>query len=282
MRLGGLRCQVISDGRCKFDAGVMFGIVPRALWTRRAKPDRRNRLSFGLNCLLIRTPRRNILVDNGVGPKEPPQTKALFGLGPSRLLRGLKAVGLGPGDINTVVLTHLHWDHAGGSTYLDRKSGETIPTFPRATYLVQRASWEEATHANERNTAGYHRDDFMPVFERGLVKLLDGDEEVAPGVDALVTGGHAPGHQVVTVTQGDQRLCFLGDLIPSHLHLPLPYVSAYDEFPLASLDYRRQLLERAARERWLLIFQHDLGQLCGTVTAGPRGYQFTPSEWGED
>lgn len=282
MRLGDLRCQIVSDGRCKFDAGVMFGVVPRVLWARKAKPDRRNRLSFGLNCLLIRAPGRIILVDNGIGPKEPPRTKDIYGLRASRLLRGLKAAGVAPADIDTVVITHLHWDHAGGSTYVDKASGQALPTFPRASYLVQRASWDEATHPNERNSAGYHQDDFMPVFERGLLKLLDGDEQVAPGVETLLSGGHAPGHQIVTIRQGGQTLCFLGDLVPSHHHLPLAYVSAYDEFPLTSLDFRRQLLDRAAREGWLLVFQHDLGEVCGRLAPGPRGHQFTPVPWGDD
>ncbi len=225
-------------------------------------PDRKNRVRLGLNCMLISTGSQNILIDTGFGAKEPPPIKEHYGLTTSRLLRELKDVGISPKDIHAVILTHLHFDHAGGCTRLDR-SGEAVPTFPRATYYVQRTAWEEAISPNERARAGYHTDDFLPLREQGQMALLDGDCEVLPGVCVHVTNGHTRGHQIVVVHCGGELVAFLGDLVPTIHHLGLPYITAFDYAPEETLEGKRAVLDRAEREGWMLIFSHSSDERAG-------------------
>jgi len=252
---GKYRLSLLSDGTARFDAGAAFGVVPKALWIRRVKPDRRNRVTFGLNCLLIQGHGKNILVDTGIGPKEPLRVKEIYGFRTSGLVRDLRGHGLTPKDIDLVILTHLHFDHCGGNTYTEG-SVVSAPTFPRAKYLVQREAWDEATHPNERTTAAYHQDDFLPIFEGRRLELVDGDAEVLPGIHLLVTNGHSRGHQVVKIESAGTTALFSGDLIPTPHHLPLPYIAAFDLFPLESMERKRELLAQAEEERWLLVFGH--------------------------
>lgn len=268
---------IFSDGNIKLDGGAMFGQVPRVLWEQKALPDRRNRISLGLNCLLIRNGSHCTLVDTGVGTKEPDKIKDRYGLGSSQLSKELRNRGLTPKDITGVILTHLHFDHAGGSTRLDR-AGEAVPTFPAAKYYIQRAAWEEATSPNERSRASYHSDDFLPLEERGQVCLLDGDSEVAPGVHVRVTGGHCEGHQMVLVNYGGERVAFMGDLVPPPHHLRLPYLTSYDRFPEETLEKKRELLEEAERCGWLIVFCHGSKERAGYIERRNGTLSFRPVE----
>ena len=268
---------ILSDGNIKLDGGAMFGPVPKALWEQLAPPDRRNRAAFGLNCLLIRNGEHCTLVDTGVGSKEPEKIKDHYGLGSSQLTRQLKNLGISPKEVTGVVLTHLHFDHAGGSTRLDR-SGEAVPPYPAATYYIQKAAWEEATHPNERNKASYHSDDFLPIKERGRVRLMDGDTEVAPGVLVKVTDGHTSGHQIVLVNYGGERVAFMGDLVPTLHHLRLPYITSFDRFPEDTLAIKRALLEEAEQSGWLLVFSHGLKERAGYLERRGGDLSFRPVE----
>ena len=268
---------IISDGNIKLDGGAMFGQVPRVLWEQKTLPDRRNRISLGLNCLLIRNGGRCTLVDTGVGSKEPDKIKDRYGLGSSQLAKELRNRGLTPKDITGVILTHLHFDHAGGSTRLDR-AGEAVPTFPAAKYYIQKADWEEAISPNERSKGSYHSDDFLPLEERGQLIMLDGDSEVAPGVHVRVTGGHSQGHQMVLVNYGGERVAFMGDLVPTPHHLRLPYVTSYDRFPEDTLEKKRALLEEAERCGWLIVFCHGSKERAGYIERRNGALSFRPVE----
>ena len=262
MRLGSLNVHVVSDGTFKMDAGALFGVVPKPLWERKVRADRRNRVQMGLNCLLIQSNGTNILVDTGVGKKEPDKLKDIYGISAGKLQRGLKQYGLTPKDIHMVILTHLHFDHVGGSTRFDSK-GNVVCTFPKAKYIVQRTDWEEAMNPNERNAAAYHRDDFEPLNEKGQLELIDGDSELVPGVLARITGGHSGGHQVIVVGNGRRKAAILGDLVSTNHHLPLAYIPAFDMYPMDTLKVKRDILEQAEDEGWLLIFSHDTEKVTG-------------------
>jgi glyoxylase-like metal-dependent hydrolase (beta-lactamase superfamily II) len=187
--------KLVSDGVMKIDGGAMFGLVPKTAWENCVTTDRKNRMSLGLNCLLLQVGGKNVLVDTGVGAREDDfedGSLSSLGLAPGRLLRGLRELGLGPQDIDAVVLSHLHFDHSGGCTRADR-SGNLTPTFSRATYYVQRACWEEACRPSERCSAVHRPENFRPVEEQGQMELLDGDVEIFPGLNVMVTGGHARG-----------------------------------------------------------------------------------------
>ena len=236
--------------------------MPKAIWNKLSSADARNRVTLGLNCLLIQAAGKAILVDAGVGTKHPRRRKDIFAIKAGELVDDLRVSGLGVDDIDLVALTHLHFDHAGGCTRLGY-GDRAVPSFPKATYLVQRAAWHEATHTTERTRAAYITEDFLPLEESKQLELLDGDTEIAPNVWLKVTGGHTSGHTMVFIESGDRRVACLGDVLPTHHHLPLPYITAWDVYPHETLSCKRQLLAQAEKEEWLLIFGHGVGLRSG-------------------
>ena len=247
--------KIISDGVIKKDGGSMFGPVPKMAWENSVVTDRKNRMTLGLNCVLFQVCGHNVLVDTGIGSKELDTDKETLGLVPSRLLKGLKNVGLTPKDIDAVILTHLHFDHSGGCTRLDR-AGNLVPTFPKAKYYVQGKCWNEACHPNERADDAHRSDNFLPIDKRGQLELLDGDAEILPGLNVVVTDGHALGHQMVMFNHGGERVVFLGDIVPTPHHLNLVAISAFDRSPEVTLQQKKDLLSQAERQGWLLVFSH--------------------------
>jgi glyoxylase-like metal-dependent hydrolase (beta-lactamase superfamily II) len=269
--------KIMSDGIIKYDGGTMFGPVPKVQWENKVPTDRRNRITLGLNSLLIQISGKNILVDAGVGSKELDGEKENFGLVPSRLLKGLKNVGISPKDVDGVILTHLHFDHSGGCTKLDRV-GSLVPTFPKATYYVQRECWEDACVPSERCQEVHRKEDFRPIEEKGQLELLDGDTEIFPGLLVRVTDGHSKGHQVVLLNHGGERIAFLGDLVPTPHHLYMAAISAFDQFPQDTLERKRDLLNQAEKEGWLLIFSHGHAQKAGYLEKRNGGSYLRPVE----
>ena len=270
MKLGAFDIQPVTDGRFRLDGGAMFGVVPKVLWEKCCQPDEQNRISLGLNCLLIRTGRKNILVDTGLGDKEDAKFQEMFAVERIPTLRdSLKMQGLQPEDIHIVVNTHLHFDHAGGNTV--RENGAIVPTFPRAKYFVQRGEYEDAARANERTRASYRRENFTPVAHVDQWEFLDGETELLPGVSVVVTEGHTRHHQSIKIESEGQVAFYLGDLIPTVSHLPLPYIMGYDLYPLQTLETKRWVLDRALNENWLLVFEHDPRVLMGRVRKDIEG-----------
>ncbi len=256
----GLRVVTVEAGRLRLDGGAMFGVVPKPLWERRIPADERNRIPLAMRCLLIQTRDRNLLVDTGVGHKEEEKFERIYGIenegDPTRLEDGLRAWGVEPEGVDTVICTHLHFDHAGGCTVRD-ESGEVRPAFPDARYLIRRGEWEYAHRDNERIQASYLAHNFDPLEAAGQVEFVEEDVEVAPGVTLLHTPGHTPHHQSVRIDAGDDVLLYLADLVPTTAHIPLPWIMGYDVEPLVTLESKRELLTRAGEEGWILIFEHD-------------------------
>ena len=270
MKLGAFDIQPVTDGRFRLDGGAMFGVVPKILWERCCQPDDQNRISLGLNCLLIRAGRKNILVDTGLGDKEDAKFQEIFAVERIPTLRdSLKMQGLQPEDIHMVVNTHLHFDHAGGNTV--RENGAIVPTFTRAKYFVQRGEYEDAARANERTRASYRRENFTPVAHVDQWEFMDGETELVPGVSVVVTEGHTRHHQSIKIESEGQIAFYLGDLIPTVSHLPLPYIMGYDLYPLQTLETKRWVLDRALSENWLLVFEHDPRVLMGRVRKDIEG-----------
>ena len=270
MKLGAFDIQPVTDGRFRLDGGAMFGVVPKILWEKCCQPDEQNRITLGLNCLLIRAGRKNILVDTGLGDKEDAKFQEMFAVERIPTLRdSLKMQGLAPEDIHMVVNTHLHFDHAGGNTV--RENGAIVPTFPRAKYFVQRGEYEDAARANERTRASYRRENFTPVAHVDQWEFMDGETELVPGVSVVVTEGHTRHHQSIKIESEGQIAFYLGDLIPTVSHLPLPYIMGYDLYPLQTLETKRWVLDRAVSENWLLVFEHDPRVLMGRVRKDIEG-----------
>lgn len=269
---------LVTDGTIKTDGGTVFGQLTKSQWEQMSPPDRRNRISLGLNCLVIRNGDSCVLVDTGLGNKDPDQTKERFGLSRSNLLKNLRAMGLTARDITAVVLTHLHQEHSGGCTRLDR-SGEAVPTFPNATYFMQRKAWDEATNPNERACTHYHPEDFTPLKDRNQITLLDGDAEVAPGVRVRLTGGHCKGHQMVLVNHGGERVAFLGDLVPTSHHLEMGCISSTDTFPEDTLAIKKDLVAEAEKCGWLMVFCHGLDTRAGYLEKRNGAITFRPVDF---
>ena len=271
MKLGAFEIYPLSDGSFRLDGGAMFGVVPKALWQRCCAADELNRISLSLTCLLIRAHGKNILVDTGLGSKEDPRFKEMFAVDRTVSLElSLKRLGLSRDDIDLVINTHLHFDHAGGNT-MDNGSGTLVPAFPKARYVVQRGEYDDAVQANERTRASYRRDNFLPITEADRWDLLDGDTELLPGITAMVTQGHTRYHQGIKIESEGRTAFYLGDLIPTVCHLPLPYIMGYDLSPLQTLETKRWVLDRAFEEKWLLLFEHDPIVQAGRVRRDTEG-----------
>jgi glyoxylase-like metal-dependent hydrolase (beta-lactamase superfamily II) len=274
MKLGAFEIYPVSDGRFRLDGGAVFGVVPKVIWEKCCAADELNRIPLSLTCLLIRANGKNILVDTGLGSKEDDKFQRMFAVERTpTLLDSLKRLGVGREDIHMVINTHLHFDHAGGNT-IKEEDGTIRPTFPKAQYFIQHGEFEDAARTNERTKASYRRDNFTPIAHVNQWEFLHGDTEVLPGITAIVTAGHTRCHQSVKVESEGKAAFFLGDLIPTVSHLPLPYIMGYDLSPIQTLETKRWVLDRAFEQQWLLCFEHDPFVHAGHVHRNQEGKYF--------
>jgi len=254
--------KLLSDGTIKRDGGCMFGHLPKTSWENWIVTDRKNRMTLGLNCLLIQIAGKNIVVDTGVGSKDVDGMREDYGLGPSRLVKNLKSMGISTNQVDVVILTHLHFDHCGGCTKLDR-TGSLVPTFPKATHYVQKQCWDEAQNPSERFKDVYFERDFRPIEDSSQLELMDGDHEILPGLNVTLTNGPSTGHQIVMLNHGGERVAFMGDLVPTARHLDLASIPSFDQYPEETLEVKREVLNRAEKEGWLLVFSHGIDKKAG-------------------
>ena len=276
MRFGDLRVDLVPAGRFRLDGGSMFGVVPKALWSRTVPSDERNRIELAANCLLIRDGRRTILVETGMGEKWSEKERDIYAVrSEGGVLGELGRRGVEAASIDTVVLTHLHFDHAGGST-VALADGSLVPAFPGATYWVQAVEWEFATHRNERTRASYLARDFEPLQRDGRLRLVEGEAEVIPGVSLLPLPGHTPGMQGVLVKGGGRTALFPSDLVPTVAHLPIPYIMGFDCFPMTTLETKKRVLATAQREGWQLILGHEPEHPVGNLREAGGRMAFEP------
>ncbi|HEX2987804.1 MAG TPA: MBL fold metallo-hydrolase [Chloroflexota bacterium] len=258
VRLGDIDLALISDGLMRVDGGGMFGVVPRQMWEAKHAPDELNRVAIVANCLLIRDGEHTIVIDTGIGSKLRPRTMSIMGIESAGELPVLLAEqGVKPADVDIVINTHLHFDHAGGNTLL--QSGRAIPTFPNATYIAQRGEWEDATHPNERTRASYLAENLLPVWETGRLELIEGDTQITPHVRCVLTPGHTPNHQSILIESGEgERALYLADVAPLAVHMErLTWLAAYDLEPLRTMESKRRLQRQVVEDHTLLIFPHD-------------------------
>jgi glyoxylase-like metal-dependent hydrolase (beta-lactamase superfamily II) len=259
-KLGKFTLHTLDGGLVRLDGGAMFGVVPKPMWERRIPPDDVNRIPLAMRCLLVETPDALVLIDNAVGNKENQKFLDIYGIENqgvrTRLEESLKTAGFSVDDVDIMIDTHLHFDHAGGNTVRD-EDGQVSLTFQRAEYIVQRGEFEWAHKKNERTQASYFAHNFDPVQEAGRFRFVDGPADIIPGIRVVPTPGHTPHHQSVVITSEDETACFLADVVPTSAHLPLPWIMGYDVEPLVTLESKRSLLAQARTEKWLLVFEHD-------------------------
>jgi glyoxylase-like metal-dependent hydrolase (beta-lactamase superfamily II) len=271
--IGDLEIHLISDGIVKVDSGGAFGLVPRVLWSKVLAPDDQHRVPMVLTCLLVRAAGKTILVDTGLGSKLTRKLIAIWGLTrpTGTLIEGLARLGVGPEDVDIVINTHLHADHCAGNTVFNA-DGSATAAFPRARYVVQRREYEDATHPNERTRATYYPVNYEPLYQSGQLTLLDGDTEIVPGVTAVLTPGHTPGHQSVLFESGGHSALFVADLASYAVHFEkLGWMTAYDVEPLITLETKRHWQAWALETHGLLIFQHDTQIAAGHLVEEASG-----------
>jgi glyoxylase-like metal-dependent hydrolase (beta-lactamase superfamily II) len=280
-RVGALAVHAVEAGLQWLDGGAMFGVVPKPLWERRIAPDDANRIPLALRCLLVEAPEALVLIDTGIGNKDDERFHEIYGVAnagrPTRLEDGMRAAGFEPDDVDLVVSTHLHFDHAGGNT-VRREDGTVAPAFPEATYVVQRQEFEFAHRDNPRIRASYLAPNFDPVADAGLWRFVEGEATLTRGIRVIPTPGHTPHHQSVLVESDGETACFLADVCPTAAHLPLPWIMGYDLEPLVTLESKTGLWERARREGWLLVFEHDADVPWGRLDPGEERPTLLPSD----
>lgn len=256
MRLGDIEVRFLRGGEFRLDGGAMFGVVPRVLWEKKVPPDDRNRIRLAANSLLLRAGSKKILIETGNGTKWEPKLRDIYAIDQGDPLRdALAREGVQPQDLDLVINTHLHFDHAGGNTRM--VDGRAVSAFPKAKYIVQKAELEHAQHPTERDRASYFPENFLPVTQAGQWQLLDGDTEIIPGVSVAKIPGHNQDIQCVKISGGGKTICFIADLFPTRHHLSLPWIMAYDLYPLQTLETKRKWLADIVRKQWIVVFGHD-------------------------
>jgi glyoxylase-like metal-dependent hydrolase (beta-lactamase superfamily II) len=258
MQFGDYRVEVVPDTEFWLDGGAMFGVVPRSLWAKVCSPDDNNRIRMNMNCLYVDTGREKILIETGIGDKWSVKQAAMYGIRRERLLASslFEITGTTAEEITIVVNTHLHFDHAGGNTFL--KTGkDAAPTFPNARYFVSKEEFEHAESPHERDRASYLPENWQPLLRSGQLELKPPDYEVVPGLFMETVTGHSRTMQCVRLVSGDQTLFGFADLVPMRAHLSLPWIMGYDLYPVETLEAKKRLLPKAAREGWLCLFYHD-------------------------
>lgn len=255
---GELELVSLLDRHFKLDGGAMFGVVPKTLWQRRTQADERNRISMGMRPLLVRFPNGPLtIVDAGAGEKMDPKLQEIYAFERDENLdASLAAADVRPEDIEIVLASHLHFDHAGGFTRPDA-SGAVVPRFPNARYVINRGEWEDATHPHERNRASYFAENYVPLLDAGVVQFTEGDVEITPGIRVRRTGGHTQFHQIVYIESGGRTAVFAADLMPSIAHVDVPWIMAYDLYPMDTLAFKRAFVREAVEREYLIFFEHD-------------------------
>jgi glyoxylase-like metal-dependent hydrolase (beta-lactamase superfamily II) len=256
MHFGEIEVRYLDGGRFGLDGGAMFGVVPKVLWEKKSPPDEKNRIRMCANSLLVRTHGKNVLIETGNGTKWDPKQRAIYGVQDGDpLMDALARTGVKPDQINLVINTHLHFDHAGGNTRI--VNDRVLPTFRHARYVVQRGELEHAMNPTERDHASYFPDNFAPISKEGLWDLVEGNTGILPGISVARIPGHNADIQAVIISGGGKTLAFVADLLPTRHHIPLPWIMAYDLYPLQTLETKRQWIPRLLNEGWIVVFGHD-------------------------
>ena len=252
--IGDFELTVFSDGNYHLDGGTFFGVIPKIMWEKKMKPDEKNRIPTGLNSLLVRTGKQNVLIETGIGNKLSERMVKFYGQ-PAELLNNMHYAGVAPDDIEIVINTHLHFDHCGWNTV--RRTERVVATFPKANYYVQEGEWQHARKQFERDRISYISENYDPLIETGQMELLRGDREIVPGISVRVFSGHTAHMQAVIIESGGRKACYISDLIPTRAHIDITWGMAFDLFPMDTIESKKKYYAEAIPGKWLTIFTHD-------------------------
>lgn len=254
MKLGDLEFHVLVDGYVSLDGGAMFGVIPKVMWEKKIPSDGRNRIQLAMNCLLVHAGGKRILVETGIGAKMSAKLRDIYGVEGPFVNDRLKDHGLHPSEIDIVINTHLHFDHCGGNTRLEKD--KVVAVYPNAKYVVQRGEFEHAKHPTERDRASYMEENYVPLSSAKLA-LLEADRAIAPGVELIRIPGHTANMQCVKLTGGGKTAFFLADLVPTTAHLALPWIMSFDLYPMTTLENKKKWIPELVKEGWIALFCHD-------------------------
>ena len=269
-----MKIYTINTGNFKLDGGAMFGVVPKVIWNKLNPADENNLCPWAMRCMLIEDDKRLILIDNGVGNKQDEKFFGHYHLhGNDSLDKSLKQLGFDHSDITDVILTHLHFDHCGGS--IVRKNDSLVPAFPNAVYWSNERHWQWATEPNDREKACFLKENILPIKESGQLRMVripeTGNAYFSDSISIRNVNGHTDAMMLPQIIYKGQTIVFMADLIPAVAHLPVPYVMAYDMFPLTSLLEKKSFLEEALDNNYILFFEHDPSIECCTLQQTDRG-----------
>jgi glyoxylase-like metal-dependent hydrolase (beta-lactamase superfamily II) len=273
LSVGNIQLHLINDADTRVDPGGAFGLVPRTLWSRYQPEDEERLVPMRSHCLYLEVAGKKVLIDTGYGTKIDEKNRIIFRLTRPHggLVEALGRLNVTPEDIDLVIDTHLHSDHCGGNTHYN-ENGTIVATFPNAEYVVQRREYEDATKPNERTAATYLPMNYEPLFKSGQLRLLDGDTELLPGVQGMVTRGHTPGHMSIIIESGGERAMFVCDMASYAVHFErLGWMTAYDVEPLQTLESKRKWQRWALETNALLFFPHDSQRPAGRLREDEKG-----------
>ncbi|MBA3666012.1 MAG: MBL fold metallo-hydrolase [Bacteroidetes bacterium] len=267
-----MKLHSVNAGHFKLDGGAMFGVVPKSIWNKVNPADDNNMCSWALRCLLIEDGNRLILIDNGMGDKQDSKFFGYYYLhGDDSLQKSLNNLGFSYDDITDVILTHLHFDHCGGSIKYNSDRTKLEPAFKNATYYSNKKHWEWAIHPNMREKASFLKENILPIQESGQLKFIDKDSTLFPNISFKEVFGHTEAMMLPIIKYNNTTVAYMADLVPSAGHLPLPYIMGYDMRPLETLKEKEIILNEAADNNWVLFFEHDPVIECVTLEKTEKG-----------
>lgn len=264
-----MKIHSIPTGNFKLDGGAMFGVVPKTIWNKLNPADENNLCTWSMRCMLIEDEGKLILIDNGIGNKQDEKFFGHYHLhGHDSLEGSLKKLGFSKDDITDVILTHLHFDHCGGS--IERKGNQLVPAFKNAKFWSNEAHWKWATEPNDREKASFLKDNILPIQQSGQLNFIKGDS-FSDSIDIKYVYGHTDAMMLPVINYKGKKIVFMADLLPSTAHIPLPYVMAYDMFPLTTLKEKKLFLEEAVKNEYILFFEHDPVNECCVLQQTEKG-----------